>query len=67
MQLDLSSKDLFYFSTVSWGDILDKTIWDEGFRVGYGFIVMIFYVGFMLGKFNMVEQRVLEIRVLLSG
>lgn len=39
-------------------EISEATILDDGMQLAMGFIIMFFYVGIMLGKFNVVEQRV---------
>lgn len=42
----------------SWGDILDETLIQEGIVLVCGFGIMFLYVAMMLGKPNMIEQRV---------
>ena len=42
----------------SFGDIASSTIWGDVNNLILGFSIVFIYVNFMLGKFNMVEQRV---------
>ena len=42
----------------SFGDIASSTIWGDVSNLILGFSIVFIYVNFMLGKFNMVEQRV---------
>ena len=42
----------------SFGDIASSTIWGDVTNLILGFSIVFIYVNFMLGKFNMVEQRV---------
>jgi len=41
----------------SFGDIASSTIWGDVTNLILGFSIVFIYVNFMLGKFNMVEQR----------
>jgi len=41
----------------SFGDIASNTIWGDVNNLILGFSIVFIYVNFMLGKFNMVEQR----------
>lgn len=49
--------DLFY----SFGDISQGLIFDDGLMLVAGFFIMFLYVSTMLGKFNLIEQRVRNI------
>ena len=42
----------------SFGDIASSTIWGDVSNLILGFSIVFVYVNIMLGKFNMVEQRV---------
>ncbi|XP_021948457.1 protein patched homolog 2 isoform X2 [Folsomia candida] len=47
----------YFVNSQSWMEISEATILDDGMQLAMGFIIMFFYVGIMLGKFNVVEQR----------
>lgn len=42
----------------SFGDISGETIGNDAQKLSIGFIIMFLFVQLMLGKFNLVEQRV---------
>lgn len=45
-------------SVFSWGDITESLIFEDGMMLVVGFLVMFVYISIMIGRFNMVEQRV---------
>ncbi|CAG7727935.1 unnamed protein product [Allacma fusca] len=54
----LDSDIVMYFSTArSFGDISGATIMNDAGMLAVGFTIVFIYVVFMLGKFNLVEQR----------
>ena len=55
----LSSSSLLQVNVAnSFGEIASGTIWGDTNNLILGFSIVFIYVNFMLGKFNMVEQRV---------
>ena len=46
----------------SFGDIASSTIWGDVSYLILGFSIVFLYVNVMLGKFNVVEQRVSQLR-----
>jgi len=38
--------------------ISEATLFDDSLILAMGFVIMFCYVGLMLGRFNMIEQRV---------
>lgn len=49
---------VFYANGRSWGDITESLIFEDGMMLVVGFLVMFLYISVMIGRFNVVEQRV---------
>lgn len=52
---------VYYATSRSFGDICMGQINDDGLMLAVGFAVMFAYVSLMLGRFNLVEQRVISL------
>jgi hypothetical protein len=52
------SKLNFEWNDYSFGDIYKYTVYNDLKIVFCGYIIMFLYVAIMLGRFNMIEQRV---------
>jgi hypothetical protein len=50
--------NVYFHNSQSWSDISEATLFDDSLILAMGFVIMFLYVGLMLGRFNMIEQRV---------
>lgn len=57
---------VYYNIARSFADISGSTIWNDAYKLAAGFSLVFMYVIFMLGKFNLVEQRVRDEKYLFS-